>query len=355
MAETAEIVEPQQEAQVAAPVTETTPVVATTPATEAATSPTPEAAATETPETPVVETPTATAPTTKTIDELLSEQGLSADEIKEFKEAKQKQKEEAEKPLREQRQWAETVKYGVDKGLITKEDLLAADKVSATPDKDLVFDKFKSEYKNENGLEGEELQDEIEAAFTEEYGLDAVSDRAKQRAESLLKQEADNLRASVLNKVKAVEAEYNKTKSVIGFSEQHKSLFSEITKAPITQVVKVGDEDLTIEVPFEVTEEEIVASLKSEQGAPLLNLMYSTYSDNPELAGEMYKQYVQSVAMNKNLISKVIEQVSAKVDAQAKLKYSIGAQQPFNRQTVENAKANGMMTETEAYRILVAQ
>jgi hypothetical protein len=83
----------------------------------------------------------------KQLDDYLKEFGLTPDDLNEIKERKAKEKEEAEKPLNEQKRWAKIVSTGIAEGKISKDDVLKYEELANKSDDDIVFENFKQTLK----------------------------------------------------------------------------------------------------------------------------------------------------------------------------------------------------------------
>jgi hypothetical protein len=283
------------------------------------------------------------------LQQFLTENEVSLEDIAAFKATKQKETEEKEAPLRKQKEWADMIGFGVKQNLISKDDILTYEQLSKMDDRQIVFDKFKSEFKNEEGLEGEELQEAINWAFEEEYNLG--NERAKAKAEKLLKAEADAIRGEVGSKVNSVQSEYSKLNTVRAMKQQHEEILNSFaTQKSITQTVEIDGESVDIEVPLELNVDDVKSQLTSKEGQPLLDFMYGVYKNSPDMAADVFKKFVESTSISqKNFASAVANAVMAKMDETYKAKYLKGSNAPF-RQSEAQAGEETVNTEFAAYK-----
>lgn len=276
-----------------------------------------------------------------TVAEILSEHGITEDELNEFKNHKKAKQEEEDKPKLETQRWLDVLSHGVKSGALTKEDALMVENLSKTPDRDIVFAEFAKTAPNPDNLKGDELAEYLEDEFADAYSMHNKSESATKKRELLFKTEADQIRNEALSKIKTVEKEYSKAQLATSLTNQHKALFAEIIKKPISQTFKVKDEDVTIEVDNNITEEEVTKALKSDEAKSLLNFMGMVHAEDPKAADEIYKSFVTSLSIAKTEEVKT-QKIWDKAVEWAKKEYSIGSQAPFNSRQAAN-KNNGQM------------
>lgn len=301
--------------------------------------------------------PTEQSPTEQksfTVDEILAQHGISKDELKEFQDQKKAKQEEEDKPKMETQRWLDVLSHGVKIGAITKEDALLVEDLSKLPNEQVVFENFKKTVANPDNLTGTDFEEYAADEFADTYSTHNKSESAAKKRELLFKTEADQIRNEALTKIKTVEKEYSKVQLAASLTNQHKSLFAEISKKPITQTFKVKDEDVTIEVENSITEEEVTKALKSDEAKSLLNFMGMVHAEDPKAADEIYKSFVTSLSIAKTEEAKT-QKIWEKAVEWAKKEYSIGSQAPFdskqgaNRGTDTSAKPK---TKAEAQREL---
>jgi hypothetical protein len=257
--------------------------------------------------------------------------GLSKQDLDSLKESKLKQKEEADKPLNEQKAWANVIADGIQEGILTKEDVVKYESVSKREDNDLVFEKFKQDFKpSDDTLSQEEIDEEIQDAFKSEYP-----------SQKLIKLEAEKIREEISQPFKSAEQNLTKKQSVLGLKKLHEELLDTMLSSKYQESYKIGDKDIVVELEQQVTKDEVNEALtKTEGGKQLLNIMHSLYNENKEQSAELYRSFVNSIAKEK-VQSKIIENVWEQASEYFKGVYSLGAQAPFTSQKIDTTEQGG--------------
>lgn len=288
------------------------------------------ATTTETSPSNVVETPTPETPKFY-LDSYLKEMGLSKSDLDSLKESKIKEKEEAEKPLNEQKAWANVIADGIQDGILTKEDVVKYESISKREDNDLVFENFKKDFKpSDDTLSAEEIEEEMQEAYRNEYP-----------SQKLVKLEAEKIREEIAKPFKSAETNLTKKQSVLGLKKMHEELLDTMLNSKHQESYKVGDKDIVVEVDNPITKEEVNEALtKTEGGKQLLNIMHSLYNESKEQSAELYKSFVSSLAKEKAQ-SKIIENVWEQASEHFKSVYSVGAQAPFTSQKINVTEQSG--------------
>lgn len=311
---------------------------------------------------PVAETQVATqsaAPAEQNEDEILNailaKKGIAIEDLQSIQAAKEKEREEKEAPIRAQKEWGQIVQFGIENGIISKDDVVAYETLSKVNDKDLVFEQFKANYKNEEGLTGEELEEAITAEFEDEYNLATTSQRALARAEAALKAEADRIRNEKASVFSKAQSQYNQVKTVKNLREQHDQILKQfedgvVEKKEFEVEIEGEKTKLEIEIPIKVDAAAVKEQIKAAADGAILNVMYDTYQKNPEAAAEMFKEFAKSTAISQEVYAKaLVDAAAAKLDTIYKQKYTVGSRAPF-QSTSHTPEMAGAKTELEAYR-----
>lgn len=272
----------------------------------------------------------------KSFNDFLKESGLTEADLAQFKEQKAKEKQEAEKPLNEQKRWASIVSKGISDGKITKEDVLKFEEIAKAKDDELVFQEFKKTYQTENSdLDEDELDEEVRAAFDDQYNP------------RLIKSEAEKIRSEMQGKFNAIETEYQKREAVRDMEKLHNTVFAEAVK-PSKEVVEIDGQKIEIEIKPEITMDEVKQALKSEQGSPLLELMFNTFQNDKETSAEMFKGFVENLAKQKNYKESIVNATWKKAEEHFKTVYSRGSNAPFGSQGNDTMDAGSGGDGTQA-------
>jgi hypothetical protein len=287
----------------------------------------------------------------KSIDEILSAHNISLQELNEFKAAKQQKLIEENRPIIEQQEWADTVAFGIKEKLISKEDVEAQVKLKEKDDLSLVFENFAKNYENTDNLDGEYLDAMIRASFEDEYNM-SIDDPSSinPRIAKILKSEADELRNPIIEKISKTKAEFTKRKALSEMSDAHKTIFQEIAKTPIEIEVEVNGEKMNVPIENTLTEEELVQSLKSEEGAPMLNYLFELYAKDKDVSNDLYRSIAQNFALAKSQKESITKAVWEKAEEHFKYVYSVGARNPFNSKEQQIKGNTQKMTEAEYHK-----
>src|SRR6185312_15027699 len=132
----------------------------------------------------------------------------------------QKQREEnispEEKLQKENIAKANLLKFGTDQKILTVDDYNKYENVKAKPDRDLVYENFLQEYKEDHPeiTDADELEEAAKEDFDYEYKLkDGLSEAAKKRGEAKLAKAAKELRTPFESKVVTAQSKFNETTS----------------------------------------------------------------------------------------------------------------------------------------------
>jgi hypothetical protein len=296
----------------------------------------PESTATETEakiETPIVPT------NVVSFEEGLKEIGFSKEELLEFKAKREAEQAELEKPLREQKNWAEKLSYGINNKLFTKDDVLKHEEISKKSDIDLMFENFEF-IPSEEGLSQEEIEDAKLDAFNETYHIYASSESAKAQGQKMLEAGAKEIRSKVSDKFNKVDAEFTERTISNNFLEQRKSVLAELTEKGHKESFTIEGETIEIEIPIAITEDQLKEQLTSESGLPMLKIMRDLFKNNPEQSAEAFKQFVintnRQQAIGEAMYQKGLERGKA---------LSVGATAPFNSQEQRQAQVDNIPSD----------
>ena len=146
-------------------------------------------------------------------------------------------------------------KFSIENDLLKEDDFMSHQSLSAKADRDLVFDKWVAEFKEDNPdlAEDPELMEKATAEFNREYKLDSESEKVKQRGLDKLSKEAKELRSPVSSKFESAKNQYELAKTV--HTEYPK--FENLVETKVRQhtpdkkvayTVKYGEEDVVFEI-----------------------------------------------------------------------------------------------------------
>lgn len=273
----------------------------------------------------VIETP---SPAKLSREEILAQLGMGSDDFEEFQRVVKEKKELAEQPIREQKSWAKKTEYGINEGLITKEDVLNFELISQKSNEDLVFEDFKKDFEfSDADLTAEEKEEEIQTAYDNTFHRNAKG-KAKEIGDDMIAKRASEIRSSSASKITDVDNKYNQVQSVKNLQKSHEAIFNQLASSKITDSVEIDGVKIDYEIPFEVTQDEVKEILKSD-GSILLETMYSLNNENKESANKMYSDFVTQLAKEKAGKTALTNAIWEKAKDHFRDLYSVGGKAPF--------------------------
>lgn len=150
---------------------------------------------------------------------------------------------------------ADLIKHSVDKGLMKVEDFNQAKTVKGRADRDLVYEKYEKEWREDNPdiTDPEEIAANAKKEFEAEYRISSENGKAKARGEARLSKEASELRDPYVQKLSSAEASYTETKAIEGKIPQFNKFVNElIEKLTPEKLVLSKVKEGEVEVPIEV-------------------------------------------------------------------------------------------------------
>ncbi len=168
-------------------------------------------------------------------------------------------KPDTEKQKEEEVKKANFLKYSTDNDLLNVDDYNSYENIKSKQDRDLVFDKFKAEFKEDNPeIDDDDFDEECETAFDNEYKLNSRNEKTKVRGEARLKDEAAKLRSPYQSKYDTAISQFNQyTEAAKSYPEFNKFIDEIITEnTPEKFVTKIADNKIEVPVEIEITKEQ---------------------------------------------------------------------------------------------------
>ena len=217
------------------------------------------------------------------VAELLKELNLdSIDSLKEKLKPKAEQKELSpeDKAKEDEKFKADLIRYAVDNGMKV-EDFSKLDALKSKADKDLVFENWLSENKDDyEGLTDEQKAEQAKEDFEEEYKLNSGDEKKKAKALAKITKEAAAIRSPLESSYKKVEADYRNEVSIKqeypNYAKKIDSIVSENvpTKFEVFKT-KDGEEDVVVSVDItEKEQKEITKELSKRLQTPETYKLY---------------------------------------------------------------------------------
>ncbi len=224
--------------------------------------------------------------------------------------------------------------WAIEKGVFTPQDFVEVDRIKDSPDHDLAYESFASEYlainKDRKDTDGEALvvsPEEIEEAFNEYYHIESDNQALKTKGEKSIASRANEIRAGVVDKFEQAKLEFNEQEerrvNVPNFQKFIKTTLDSAIPAEI--VLNEGDEDT--KVVFSLKDVDRAAIEKELMNNPLFE-RFHTEGATPELIKEVSEKiqkdyyWANRSKINAELYEKAVGHGMKKGSA-------VGAEAPF--------------------------
>lgn len=195
---------------------------------------------------------------------------------------------------------AELIKYSAENDLMKVDDFNKFETLKAKADKDLVFDKFSTEVKDEITEEvkaenpdatEEEISAKIKEAFEKEFPLESKNAKAKARAEAKLQREAKEIRTPLESTYNTAKERYSESREIVSKIPEFNKLMDDVIKdsTPEKLIVKTKDGEQEIDIEVELNKEqraEIEKLFKNEK-------VFGKYYNSDEKEKGSFKASIQ--------------------------------------------------------------
>jgi len=245
---------------------------------------------------------------------------------------------EAEKKKAAEIEHADFLKYAAENDFVNDE-FKQYDSLKGSADRDLVFNKFAAEFKEDNPeISAEDLEEETKLAFATEFKLNSENVKEKARGEAKLAKEAKDLRSGSETAYTTAQSAYNDHKEVLKKGEGYAKTFKEVVNAIPDKLeifkttLKKDDtdegEELAIEV--ELTKDERVA-IEKQYNTPKTLRAYLDAEKEGKLdvfKANLNKKIISFIKSNRE--ESIYADIATKVKGVA-MRYGsdVGAGQPF--------------------------
>lgn len=224
---------------------------------------------------------------------------------------------------------AELLKYAVDNEIMKVEDFHKFESLKAKADRDLVFEKYLQDWKEENpDVSEDELSDLAKADFEAEYKLNSDNEKTKQRGLSKLSKEAAEIRQPLESTYKTAQERFSEEKNIRNavpkfhdfIDQQVNSISDKITMFK----TKDNDEEIPIEIELTKEEKEEIANLFKND-----KTFYDFISKKPEELKAKLEKKINSVIKEKHF-DEVLSKTWEVAEKRGVLKGSnVGAENSF--------------------------
>jgi hypothetical protein len=267
------------------------------------------------------------------IAKYLAKQGISMDEIKNYKESKDKGEAEKNKVFDESKEWADFTNFAVANNKLTKDDILKSEEIKKVDDLVLAKAQFAKDFNDfsYDDLSDEEKEEEINEAFEEKYGINSENELLKKIGQKEIEALADEARRPILSKVDSVKSEYIEKARAEKTISTHKQIFNTIKDEKLSTEIKIGNEVVKVEIDAPITLEDYNADLAKDKDR---QLGFSTLMVQDEAKAKQYmaldvkafKEKMNAKALHQAIYEKAYESAKSELD-----KYRVGARAPFGK------------------------
>lgn len=262
-----------------------------------------------------------------------------------------------EKAKQQELEEAELIRYAVKEGKMKLEDFDKYKAVQKAADRDLVFEDWKSEFKEDNpDIDEEDFEDAAKRAFEEEMKLNSDNEKVKARAEAKLAKRAEELRNPHKTAYEKTKKDYdeerdlrqtfpNFTKKIEDFSKEFIPEKYEFFKT------KDGNEDVLVDLDItETDKKEIADTVSKEMQTPEIYTLYK--QGKLEEIRDIAKKKADDLVFAKSK-EQGLKKIAEVFETRGKQKAAIGAKNSFaiNQSRSSNSdKQVGMSAREEVLR-----
>lgn len=195
---------------------------------------------------------------------------------------------------------AEFLKYSAENDLLKIDEYNQYESLKSKADRDLVFEKFSTEIKEElteelkeenPDISDAEIEEKVKERFESEYPVNSKNQKTKERAERKLARDAKELKNPLESKYSTAKERFTEAKDIVSKIPEFNKAIDEIIKesTPEKIVVKTKDGEQEIDIEVELTKEqrsEIEKLFKSEK-------VFGRYYNSDEKEKGTFKEKVQ--------------------------------------------------------------
>lgn len=273
-------------------------------------------------------------PPANPLEDVLKEFNLeSIDQLKERLKPKVEDKKLEESPeekeKRENVYKSNLLNYAVENSLMKPDDFVKLENIKSKADRDLVFEKFAAEQKEDNP----DITDaEITENFESEYKLNSENAKAKTRGENRLKKEASEMRTPLESSFNTAKTKFDEERTIRNnypaFDKTVRGFVSDSIPAKFEVYKgKDGEEDVLVDVELTADEKKEISenvAKKLQNTATYLQFTKGETQALKDLAKKETENFIWDKYRNKN-----IEAVATSFKKRGIAQASIGAKNPF--------------------------
>lgn len=276
----------------------------------------------------IVETTTTTEPDLKAELERLRKEN---EELKKTPAKKEPEKAKTPEELANEKAVydANLIQYAATSGDLKPEDFTKLHTLRSKEDRDLVFEKFAADHKEDNPDADEE---EIQNAFDEEYKIKSVNEKVRMRGAGRLSKEAGEIRSPLTSSYEAVKGRFDRENEVRTDYPAFSKKVEEITVASIPAKLEVfkdkdGEEDVLVDLDLtDAQRKDITEKVAKKMNTPKT---YALYKDGKlEDIQKKTKEVTEALIWNEYR-QDALKKVAATYNDRGIKKARVGPNNPF--------------------------
>lgn len=187
-----------------------------------------------------------------------------------IKEKKQESISPEDKKAQEDLEKANFIKYSTEKKILNVDEYNQYETIKARADKDLVFESYLNDYKEEHPeiTDADELKEAAQEDFDFEYKINSTNEVTKRKAEKKLARDAKELRTPIESKVLTAKERFNSEEKEYKYIQETYPKFEKFVDTLITKntpdkkvvtTIKSGEDNVDIEIELTKADRDAIA------------------------------------------------------------------------------------------------
>lgn len=224
---------------------------------------------------------------------------------------------------------ANLIQFAATTGDLKPEDFTKLDTLRSKADRDLVFERFSADHKEDNP---DADPDEIQNAFDEEYKIKSVNDKVRQRGEQRMAKEAGEIRTPLTSSYEKVKGRFDSENEVRQNYPAFSSKVDEITAASIPTKIDVfkdkdGEEEVSVDLDLtDAQRKDIAEKVAKKMNSPKT---YALYKEGKLEDIQKKTQEVAEALIWKEYRQDALKKVAATYNERGIKKAKVGPNNPF--------------------------
>lgn len=224
---------------------------------------------------------------------------------------------------------ANLIQFAATTGDLKPEDFTKLDTLRSKADRDLVFEKFSADHKEDNP---EADAEEIQNAFDEEYKIKSANDKVRHRGEQRLTKEAGEIRSPLTNTYEKVKGRFDSENEVRQNYPAFSTKIEEIAAASIPTKVDVfkdkdGEEEVLVDLDLtDAQRKDIAEKVTKKMNTPKT---YELYKEGKLEDIQKKTKEVTEALIWKEFRQDALKKVASTYNDRGVKKAKVGPNNPF--------------------------